>query len=66
MIKFNELTQYVIEENGVMVVKDIEQVDTPIEEPPQVEFVEYVEEPTLEERNRSDIDYLAIMTGVDL
>ncbi len=25
-----------------------------------------VQEPTLEEKNRADIDYLAIMTGVDL
>lgn len=25
-----------------------------------------IQEPTLEEKNRADIDYLAIMTGVDL
>lgn len=51
MIKYNELTQYVIEENGKFVVKDIGQSDTPIE-PEQTEsfFTEYVKPLTADER----------------
>jgi hypothetical protein len=41
--------------NGTWEVKQIPPEPQPI--PP---------EPTLEERNRADIDYIAIMTGVDL
>lgn len=39
--------------------KWVQNVDPPVIEP-------HPQEPTLEEKNRADIDYIAIMTGVEL
>lgn len=50
--EFDQLTQYVVMENGVPVVKDAEQVDEQVIEPQHESepFVPYEPEPTLEER----------------
>lgn len=51
MLEYNELTQYVIEENGELVVKDIKQTDTLIV-PEQTEsiFTEFVKPLSTDER----------------
>lgn len=48
--EFDQLTQYVVEENGVLVVKDIARDDEPIVEHMPEPSEPYVPEPTLEER----------------
>ena len=50
--EFDQLTQYVIMENGVPVVKDMEQVDEQVIEPhhESAPFAPYEPEPSLEER----------------
>lgn len=66
MNEFDELTQYVVIEHGVQVVKQLEITDVPIENVPSGDFTPYIPEPTLAEQNRADIDYIAIMMEVEL
>jgi hypothetical protein len=72
---FDETKQYIEQlepvDMGDYIFVDVAIKDLPTEttkpEPAQNnEFTPYVPEPALEERNRADIDYLAIMTEVDL
>lgn len=68
MIQFDEKTQYVIEVDGELVVKELELVDEPVAEQPSGEFEPYVKEPTLEEKIAAQGDaiqeiILAIMGG---
>lgn len=71
--EYNELTQYIIEENGILVVKDITQTDTPmVEHTPQISEP-YVPQPTeserieqLESTQTKVIDCLADSLGVTI
>jgi hypothetical protein len=56
-----EKHNFYLENQGLYKINPLTLEDEAIPEPPPQPY-----EPSLEERNRADIDYIAIMAGVDL